>query len=184
LPYLAGRSLKSKLKKGEILMLRKVLLLLGMYFLASLSAKAQDKAELFGGYSYLRFKSSPSLNLNGWEISGQYRFTDWLGGVADFDGHYGSVSGIGTSTYTYLFGPQISLPSRVSPFGHLLLGGAHLGAGGFGSSSFSMAFGGGIDTEITDRFSWRVIQADYLMTQFGGRSQNNFRLSTGIVFRF
>ena len=122
--------------------------------------------------------------MNGWEFSGQYKFTDWLGGVANVDGHYGSPSGIGTSVYTYLFGPQVSLPSRVSPFAHFLLGGAHISAVGFGNSSFSMALGGGIDTEVTPRVRWRIIQGDYLMTNFGGRPQNNARISTGIIFRF
>jgi hypothetical protein len=165
-------------------MLRKMLLVLGLCALASLSARAQDKVELFGGYSYLHFHTSPSSNLNGWEASGQYKFTDWLGGVGDFDGHYGSINGASTSTYTYLFGPQVSWPARVSPFGHLLLGGAHLSVAGFGNSSFSMALGGGIDTRITDQFYWRIIQGDYLLTQFGGGSQNNFRFSTGVVIRF
>ena len=162
-------------------MVRKFLLLFGLYAISSLSVRAEDKAELFGGFSYMRFQSS---NLNGWEISGQYKFADWLGGVADFDGHYGSINGIGTSTYTYLFGPQISLPSRVSPFGHLLLGGAHNSTRGFGSSSFSMALGGGIDAELTQGIHWRLIQTDYLMTQFRGGSQNNFRFSTGILIKF
>ncbi len=80
-------------------MLRRMLLVFGLSILASLSAQAQDKAELFGGFSYMRFRSS---NLNGWEVSGQYKFTDWLGGVADLDGHYGSISGISTSTYPRL----------------------------------------------------------------------------------
>jgi len=137
--------------------------------------------EIFGGYSYMRFRST---NLNGWEASGQYKFLDWLGGVADVDGHYGSFSGIGTSTYTFLFGPQISRPSSVSPFGHLLLGGAHNSTGGFGSSSFSMALGGGIDAELPHGIHWRLIQMDYVLTQFGGGSQNNFRFSTGILLKF
>jgi len=166
-------------------MFQKLLLMFGLFFLASLSAQAQDTAEVFGGYSYMRFHTSLSGNVNGWEIAGQYKFTDWVGGVADFDGHYGSLGGIGTSTYTFLFGPQVSLPSRVSPFGHLLLGGAHISGEGFGDTSFAMALGGGIDTRISHgRFYWRVIQMDYLITQFGSRSQNNFRLSTGIVIRF
>ena len=165
-------------------MLQKLLPVLGLLLLASLSAQAQDKVELFGGYSYMRFRNSPSANLNGWEIAGQYKFTDWLGGVADFDGHYGSSNGISTSTYTFLFGPQVSLPSRVSPFARLLLGGGHISQAG-GSSSFSMALGGGIDVGLFhDQFYWRVIQTDYLMTQFGGNAQNNFRASTGIVIRF
>jgi len=163
-------------------MLRKVLLF-GLCAFASFSARAQDKAELFGGYSYLHFSNSPSTSLNGWEISGQYKFRDWLGGVADLDGHYGSLAGIGASTYTYLFGPQISRPSDFSPFGHLLLGGAHLGVGGVGTTSFSMALGGGIDAKIVNQFYGRI-QLDYLMTQFGGGAQNNFRLSTGVLIRF
>lgn len=162
------------------LMFQKLLSTVGLLLLASLSAQAQDKVELFGGYSYMHLGNSPSANLNGWEISGQYKFRDWFGGVADLDGHYGSAS-----TYSYLFGPQISLPSRVSPFAHLLLGGAHISQAGFGSSSFSMALGGGIDVGLFhDQFYWRAIQTDYLMTQFGGRAQNNFRASTGIVIRF
>jgi hypothetical protein len=165
-------------------MFRRLLPLLGLLLLASLSAQAQDKVELFGGYSYMRLHN-PTANLNGWEIAGQYKFTDWLGGVADFDGHYGSPNGISTSTHTYLFGPQISWPSRVSPFARLLLGGAHISEAGFGRSSFSMALGGGIDVGLFhDQFYWRVIQTDYLMTQFGSRAQNNFRASTGIVIRF
>ena len=166
-------------------MFQKLLPAVGLLLLVSGSAQAQDKVELFGGYSYMRFHNSQSANLNGWEISGQYKFTDWLGGVADLDGHYGSPNGIGTSTYTYLFGPQISFPSRVSPFARLLLGGAHISEAGFGSSSFSMALGGGIDVGLFhDQFYWRVIQTDYLMTQFGSHAQNNFRASTGIVIRF
>ena len=148
-------------------MLRKTLLLLGLCSLASVSAQAQDqdKAEVFGGFSYLRFHSS---NLNGWEASGQYKFRDWLGGVADVDGHYGSINGIGTSTYTYLFGPQISLPGSISPFGHLLLGGAHNSTGGVGNSSFAMALGGGVDAEIVHVIHWMLVQADYVMKQIGG----------------
>jgi hypothetical protein len=161
-------------------MARKLALLFGVLLIASVPAGAQEKVEVFGGYSYMRFKTSPGVNLNGWEISGQYKFTDWLGGVADVDGHYGS----GASVYTYLFGPQVSYSARVSPFAHLLLGGAHFGAAGFGSSSFSMAIGGGIDTALIHGLRWRIIQGDYVLTEFGSRSQNNARISTGIVLRF
>ena len=168
-------------------MLRKLSLRLAFCILAALPAQAQEEneVEVFGGYSFLHFHTNPSTNLNGWEAAGQYKFRDWLGGVADFSGDYGSFrGGASASTYTYLFGPQISFPARVSPFGHLLLGGAHLSSGGFGSSSFSMALGGGIDARMTDKFSWRILQADYLLTQFGGGSQNNFRFSTGVIYHF
>ena len=162
-------------------MLRRISLVCGLCVLASFPAQAQDEAELFGGFSYMRFRGA---NLAGWEASGQYKYADWLGAVADFDGHYGSIGGLSTSTYTFLFGPQISMPSNVSPFGHLLLGGAHNSTAGFGSTSFSMALGGGIDTDVGERIRWRLVQVDYLLTQFGGGSQNNFRFSTGVVLRF
>jgi hypothetical protein len=174
----------NKNNEEEILMMRTIGLLLGVLFVALLPAAAQDKVEVFGGYSYMRFRPGTDLNLNGWEASAQYKFRDWIGGVADFDGHYGSPSGVGTSVYSYLFGPQVSLPSRVSPFAHVLLGGAHFSAAGFGDSAFAMAIGGGIDTEIKQGISWRIIQGDYLLTRFGSQTQNNGRISTGVVFRF
>ena len=167
-------------------MIRRLSLLLGLVFLISLSAHAQgvgDKVELFGGYSYLR-TSSPSVNLNGWELAGQYKVTDWLGGVADFDGHYGSFGGFSTSLHTFLFGPQISWPARVSPFAHVLFGGAHISAGGFSDTSFAMAIGGGIDARLVHGIYWRIIQGDYLPTFISGAREDNTRLSTGVVFRF
>lgn len=164
-------------------MLRKLLLLSGLVFFASFSAHAQgfgDKVELFGGYSYMHFDNSPSFSTNGWELSGNYKFADWLGGMADFDGHYGS----GASIHTFLFGPQVSWPARVSPFAHLLIGGAHFSADGLSDSSFSMALGGGIDSELVPHVYWRVIEGDYLQTHFFGTRQDNARLSTGIVIHF
>src|SRR5437016_13610284 len=98
-------------------MLRKTLLLLGLCALSSVSVQAQDKVELFGGFSYMHSHSS---NLTGWEISGQYKLRDWLGAVADVDGHYGSVNGTGSSKYAYPFATQLSLPSTISRFGPLL----------------------------------------------------------------
>jgi hypothetical protein len=47
-----------------------------------------------------------------------------------------------------------------------------------------MAFGGGADVTLNKTFAVRVGQFDYLMTRFGGDSQNNVRFSTGVVFKF
>jgi hypothetical protein len=171
-------------------MLRKVSLMAGLILSLSVfstPARAQDKVELFGGYSYMHVGDNPSLNTNGWELSGQYKFRDWLGGVADFDGHYGNSHGASWTTHAFLFGPQISLPARVSPFAHLLIGGAHANWGGATSTSFAMALGFGIDSRIVASnpgIDWRIIQFDYIPTYFFGRTQNNARVSTGLVFRF
>jgi hypothetical protein len=165
-------------------MLRRFSFLLGLFLLVACTAHAQDKVQLFGGYSYMHFDNSPSVSLNGWELSGQYKFNDWLGGVADFSGHYGSQFGISQSVHTFLFGPQVSFPARVSPFAHVLIGGAHFSAGGASDTSFSTAIGAGFDTDIGHNLSWRIFQADYVYTHFFGSTQNNVRVSTGIVFRF
>jgi hypothetical protein len=167
-------------------MVRKLSLLVGLVFLLTLSAHAQalgDKVELFGGYSYMR-TDSPGANLNGWELSGQYKFAPFFGAVADFDGHYGSPFGPSASFHTFLFGPQVSFPARVSPFAHVLFGGAHVSQAGFSDTSFAMAFGAGIDAQIAGPFHWRIIQGDYLPTWFGNTRENNARLSTGIVIHF
>src|SRR5579864_729942 len=72
-------------------MARRVLILLGLFFLFSISAKAQS-GDVFGGYSYERFGGSPGRNLHGVEITGQYKFRSWLGIAADMDAHFGLPS--------------------------------------------------------------------------------------------
>ena len=168
-------------------MLRKLCLLLALVFVISLSARAQgldNKIELSAGYSYVRFRSTPAVNLNGWVLGGQYKIWDWLGVAADFDGQYGKVGGVSSHVYTYLFGPQVSWPRRISPFGHVLFGGAKFSGGNFTSKSFAYAVGGGVDARISSRFSWRIIEGDVIPTHLGSNEQHNTRLSTGIVFRF
>src|SRR5271170_4063303 len=92
-------------------MLRKAAFLSCLVLLFSVSARAQtDKFELFGGYSYqwVTQHNGPSFGQNGWEGSLQYKLSDLVGLVADFDGHYGQVQGVNSTVYSYLFGPQIS----------------------------------------------------------------------------
>jgi hypothetical protein len=175
-------------------MVRRLSLLMGLFaalFFVSLPVRAQesDKVEVFGGYSYLRFNPNGpnnSTNLNGWELSGQYNFAPWIGGVGDFSGDYGGIRGLSdsSSVHTFLFGPQVSFPARVSPFAHVLIGGAHISGGGASDTAFASAVGAGIDAKVAHGVSWRVFQADWLHTHFFGDGQNNVRISTGLVFRF
>ena len=170
----------------EIAMPWRMCLFPAVFFLGTLSAHAQN-VEGFGGYSYTRFDTSPattsSPSFNGFELSGQYRFTNWLGAVADFGASVGTL-GIPPSMLTYLFGPEASFPARVSPFAHVLIGAAHFGAGNGSDTSFATALGGGIDLRLAHGIYWRTIQGDYLPTRFNGGTQNNLRISTGLVVRF
>jgi opacity protein-like surface antigen len=113
------------------------------------------------------------------------------------------VDSSGTA-FTYLFGPRLSFRKyeRITPFAQTLFGGVHASEVTFSGcsgalcpplpsqNSFAMTAGGGLDVKIQRHLAIRVIQAEYMMTRFAdvttnaSRSQNNIRLSSGLVFRF
>jgi len=178
-------------------MLRILVLVTSILLVLSCFAVAQDnpKAEIFGGYQYLRANTGvsgvDSINLNGWNASVNGFFTKNFGISADFSGIYGSPFGASTSFYTYMFGPIVRFPnsSKIQPFAHALFGASHgsVSASGLGSTSdngFAWAAGGGVDVNVNHRFAVRLAQADYLMTTFSNTNQNNFRYSAGVVFKF
>lgn len=156
--------------------------------------------EASAGYSYIRANpanSNGGFNLNGGSASLSYNFTDRYAAVGEFGaGQFsGLPSGVSSTMYTYLFGPRVSFRnfSRVVPFAQALLGGGRLTASASGvnagENSFAMALGGGVDVDFHSHFAIRLVQADYLLTRFASASgasatQNNLRLSAGIVFRF
>jgi hypothetical protein len=165
--------------------MRKILCTVGLLLLSSLPAAAQNwHADVFGGYNYTRLDAGGGVNLNGWEASLNLKPTRWFGIVSDFGGSYGSPFGPSSSFYTYLFGPQINLPTRVSPFVHALFGGARFSTGPFSDNAFATAVGGGIDAQVLPHISWRIFQVDYLATRFASTTQNNTRVSTGILIHF
>lgn len=174
--------------------MKRCVLVLGAVLLFSGAAAAQDenpKAEVFAGYSYVRANASGTgFNLNGGSASVSFNPTSSLGIVTDFGGyHVGNIGGFSVdgNVYSYMFGPKLALRSgRVTPFVHALFGGAHATEGTFGVSenAFAMALGGGLDVNATDHIGIRLIQAEYFMTRFFSESQNNARISAGVVFRF
>src|SRR5579862_4636222 len=166
-----------------IFMARRLLILLGLLFIYSISARAQG-IDVFGGYSYERFSISPGRNLNGMEITGQYKFANWLGAAADLDSHFGLPSPPEGRTLHFMVGPQISFPARVSPFFHVLAGIGHASFNGITDTSFAAAIGGGIEMRIAPFISWRMIQGDDVITHYFNGIQHNARVSTGIVFHF
>jgi opacity protein-like surface antigen len=154
--------------------------------------------------------------LNGGSTSIAFNFNRYLGLVGDFAGFADSqlrVNGAASpgkvvdssgSAYTYLFGPRLSFRKhgRFTPFAQVLFGGVHAspvtissdcsGAGCTplpAENKFAMTAGGGLDIRVHRHIAIRVIQAEYLMTNFDDPStgqnatQNDVRLSAGIVFR-
>lgn len=107
-------------------------------------------------------------------------------------------SGVGLTMVTTTFGPRYTWyrPAKhsLAIFGQGLIGEAH----GFNSyfptaagsltdyNSFALQVGGGVDIGLSRHFAVRVIQADWLRTQFPNSTtnvQNSFRLAAGIVLR-
>jgi hypothetical protein len=50
--------------------------------------------------------------------------------------------------------------------------------------NLALGFGAGVDLNWKRRFAIRFVQADYIPARLAGHWESNFRLSTGIVFRF
>lgn len=162
--------------------------------LAGIAGAQVPKGNIFAGYSYAKadIGSGERTNLNGWDASLEGKLFPFVGIVADVSGHYGSqdfgvISGDGR-VLTAIFGPRVSVSvGKVRPFAEALFGVSHLKVDFPGVSStdtsFASAYGGGIDYHLLPFFAWRV-EADALRTSFSSGTQNNFRLSTGIVFNF
>ncbi len=182
--------------------------------LLSVGAQAQvpTSGNVFVGYSYengstslFGLANSSRPNLNGWEASLEGRVFPWIGLVADFSSHYASGSyqvtqnGLTTTVsggreFAVLFGPRVSVPvGKFRPFAEALFGAARTSASQSSplpdnfvqpiDTSFATALGGGVDYKIIRPIAVRF-EGDYVRTRFFGTTQNNIRLSTGIVFRF
>src|SRR5207302_573832 len=94
-------------------------------------------------------------------------------------------SGVGGRDFNYMFGPRVNYrnTSRLEPFGQLLIGGQHESIRGTSANTFALTLGGGVDYKYNDRFSVRVIQAEYLWTHFFGTGWNNARIQAGLVYK-
>ncbi|MGZ4816581.1 MAG: outer membrane beta-barrel protein [Terriglobales bacterium] len=175
--------------------MRKAVVCFALAMLLAVPVFAQNsyKAEIFGGYQYTRVNPGSGIsgqNFNGWNASLTGNANQWLGFTADFSGGYKDINGVSAKVHNFLFGPTISSnkSEHFKPFAHALFGISHASAAFAGSgasdNSFGMALGGGVDAGITKNIAVRLIQADYLMTRFSSETQNNARISAGIVFRF
>ena len=173
---------------------------------SSVASQEVPAGEVSFGYSYVHSNivaSSHGVNMQGGSGAFSYNVNKWFGVVGDFGGyHQSNVRGAGfdVTVVTYLFGPRFSWRTdrRLTPFAQVLLGGGHAGGSLYTSSlaaglaplgannGFVMTAGGGLDWVVRPHIAIRILQAEYLRTQFSNGTngqQNNFRLTAGIVFR-
>jgi len=169
-------------------------------------AQQFPRSELFAGFSYSNSNLGPQTaafaprghNYYGFDMALSINPKSYLR-LFLFDlgwqrGHSVFSEGIGNAQV--LFGPQFVLRRPgMNAFAHTLLGftNMHLGGCGFSSpctlhrensTNFALGFGAGLDLNLRRRFALRLVQADYIPARLTGQWESNFRISTGLVFRF
>jgi len=105
----------------------------------------------------------------------------YLGLVLDGSGFYRR----GVTQYNGVAGPRLSTSiGRWRPFVDAMAGVRHLTSNGLTYNPILLDFGGGADYKLGFKnFSWRV-QGDYMHTRYASFTQNDYRASTGLVWRF
>jgi outer membrane immunogenic protein len=164
------------------------------------------RAELALDYTFVRSNAPPGgctcFNLNGG--SATFAWAPKPGGSIALVGDLTAAhsSGISSASYdlllsTYTVGaryrPRLG-QSPFQPFGQVLVGAAHTSGSlvsghtaANAGAAFAANLGGGLDLRANRRFSFRLIEADYLLTTIDNgvnNHQNNLRLSSGLVVRF
>lgn len=185
-------------------------LMLALLLAAATSSLAQNtsKIDIFGGYSWESpgkiglpvlvngvptvVPGGPTLKLNGasgFGTSVTFNASRFFGLTADVSAHFNSSQ---ADTTSVLGGPKIFYRTEhMTPFAEALIGWGRISPAFTNpANGFELAVGGGFDMDITKRFSWRVIQADWIRQQFstngglGVGHTNGARLQGGVVFKF
>jgi hypothetical protein len=173
--------------------MRKLFLLLPL-LLIPVTGTAQElpQFEVFGGYSNMwanfTANNGNDFDVNGFNASVRENFNSWFAGDLDFSSFFGSENGAKTNTQTVTYGPVFSYRKHgnIVPFVRVMAG-AERGGTNYMNISFpewrlALMGGGGVDLKFNHNISFRLIQVDYVMSQFSNARQDNLRLSAGVIF--
>jgi hypothetical protein len=171
----------------------------------------RNKYDIYGGFASSHFNAGPALipgaNLGGFDVQGTLWLNKRMGATANIRGYYGTTGVVpnpygihGPFIYEHQFmaGPSIRGPrnEHAALTFHALVGGAY---GVFDSAvdqgligpnlglfnngfAFATALGGSLDLNRSPNLALRL-SPDYLLTRFGGTSQNEFAISLGVLYR-
>jgi hypothetical protein len=189
-------------------------LALGLTVLVSSTARAQGmpKMDISGGYQFQRLSlpsasqcgvqngGPPSCNTSaagGWYVDFGYGVHPKISIVGQIDGsHKGdpafSQTGLSINTVNYGAGVRYSrkVNDKVTPFGQLVLGGAHISATGGATlpkcNAFMLDIDGGVITPVSGPWGAQVAigyrRAFFSDTSDVGGGMNIFRFTAGIVY--
>lgn len=123
----------------------------------------------------------------GWEASAEDMYFTrhpYLGIVVDGNGFYR----LGVQQYSLLIGPRVSMNyGKWRPFFQVMAGVQRDASGGTAHYPIAEDIGGGVDRKFQflflKHFAWRV-EFDYMHTRLLHASQDDYRGSTGLVWRF
>lgn len=152
------------------------------------------RLEAFVGYSFLNAGTSglaSRQNVSGLEGAVDIHINRWLAGEANLGAYYKTLQIINVGTFGFhdflmMGGPRMNIHKA---FVHALVGMDHLaGSANFYAvnstakdNALAAAVGGGVQWNITRQFALRA-SGDYLLSRLEGITQNNFRVTLGIVF--
>jgi hypothetical protein len=171
----------------------------------------RNKYDIYGGLASSHFNAGPALipgaNLGGFDVQGTMWLSMRLGVTANVRGYYGTtgvvpnpygIHGPFIMEHLFMGGPSIRGPKNehAALTFHALVGGSY---GIFNSAidqgltgpnlglfsngvTLATALGGSLDLNRSPRYSVRI-SPDYLLTRFGGVSQNEFAISVGVLYR-
>ncbi len=180
-----------------------LLMLIVLLPLSSAVARDEPRLEAFVGYSWLstsllqdRGFLAARKGLSGWNSSLDWNTTHNLGFVAEASGLWETPSqgntAVKTRYYSFFVGPKITHHNRsdkIEVFVQQLFGTSHAtltaaSARPVTASGLSMEAGFGMDVVVRKHVSLRPVQVDYMISQLTHHSQNQFRVSAGIVWRW
>lgn len=177
----------------ELFVSKTALAVLALLALASLSIPASAQliphGNVYAGVSYGELTTVINQqSFRGWNGSGEIipfaRFPH-LGFVGDASGFYRNNRFGSINTYNFVGGPRLSMQyDKWRPFVHAMAGIQRVNSSGITYRPLVLDFGGGVDYKIFFKnFSWRL-QGDYMHSKYANAVQNDYRASTGIVWRF
>jgi len=123
----------------------------------------------------------------GWGTAFAFPLNNWFAFVADFSGHYQDDGAI----HTFMVGPQFKWRTEhIAPFAEALVGAADVSPEFFPRhTTVAVGGGGGLDLSVFRHMSIRLLQADYIWTNYQYKMfptehdhLNMIRLQGGVVF--
>lgn len=181
--FLFGVTRTSRVPKIGAVRVKVIPALLAIAFAFCLSRPAWSQehevpqVEILGGYSYLH---SSDNSFNGWKATLVGNVNSWMGVAADFDGDYSG----GASEHSVTGGPHFvwRKNKRWTPVGYGLFGAAfEKSASGESEHGFATEWGGGLDYEVSRRWTLRVCDVTASITHVGGETHVSPKIGAGLV---